>query len=237
MIAALATGRNPVAAMAAAQVASATKEAMQRSATVTLTPSVQAAASLASGDAGKLGSAGLSALAHKQSPDMAAAAAVQAAREKQVAVERSQTPVTDVTGAALAAGSAPAGKVIVVRQGVTTLTTDNKASQLATATVVVAPGDAAVAMASGKLPEGLRVTPQMSAAVAKGLSRGESLNDAIAHASASAAPTEAATPATPLAQLATGRIDPATLGSLGNSKNMNAIMKNLGALLQKNPTP
>lgn len=243
MIAALAGGRDPAAAMARALQSVATRNAMQQDSIVALTPTRQDAAGLATGDTGKLGTAMLSALAHNMNPEAAAAAAARAEREKQFALKQSQTPATDARAATLAAGIVPGGTNLMVRHGVTTLVPDHSAEQLSSAAVPVPQGDPVAALSAGTLPDGVQPTQALSMAVVKALRHGETLAEAIAHAGAGSRADDAASAARVANQdalataLATGQIDKDTLATLAAGTDLNRFMKIVGNALQHGASP
>ena len=239
MIAALASGRDPAAAMAAALAAAAMRESMRRESAVTLTENARGAANLAAGDTGQLSPTALAALARRRSPDDAAAAAARAEHEKQEALKRSQTPATDAHGAALAQGTVPAGMSLIIRDGVPTLIPDKTAAQLAAASVAVPEGDPLATLAAGKLPPGVEATPELSMAVVKRLRHGETLADALTHSLAAVAnlKEDKSGPDSLERGLATGRLDREHLASLAGGVDLNVFMKNFGNALQRGATP
>jgi hypothetical protein len=233
MAAALASGRDPAAALARAQAAAATLAAMQQAAAVPLTQSAQAAAGLATGNTGNLSAAALTALARTRSPAEAAAIAARAERERQEEISRSRTNATDPDGSALAAGSVPTGKTLVVRNGVPMLVPDNEAAQAAAASVPLAANDPGAALAAGRLPEGVTATPELSMAIARALRHGATLSDAIAQAVAARPRADGPGKETLASSLATGRIDKDTLTELAGGTDVNTFMKLLGNALQR----
>ncbi len=237
LVAALAAGRDPAAALARAQASAATLAAMERASTVPQTPVAKSAAGLATGNAGQLSTTAVAALSRSLSPEQAAALAAKASAERQAALGRAETQATDPNASSLAGGSVPTGKALVVKNGVPTLVTDTASAQVAAASVPVAPDDAGVALAAGKLPDNVKATPQLSLAIARALRKGATLSEALAAATAAQGAPAAPEPETLEGSLATGRIDSQTLATLARGTDVNSFSKRLGAALARGASP
>jgi hypothetical protein len=176
-------------------------------------------------------------MARGQSAEAAAAAATRAAQERQSQTAQSQTQPTDAKGAALAQGIVPPDTTLVVRNGVPALVRNNTSAQLAAATVASSANDPGALLASGRLPEGMTLTPALSADVAKRVNRGEPLGSAIAAATAKANAPVSTGPETLAGRLASGAVDPAALAQLAPGMNVQQFNKSLGNALQRGLSP